>query len=294
MQAAGWSALEQSWAYGDAVAATRGAKVHRGLVRDENGTCQAVVQAVEKPLGKLLRLVRIVRGPLLPNGAAAPAPLYATIRAAFRRKRRSFLFWLPELHVSDRNHELMRACGARRVVTGYSTVRVDLRKTSESLRGEMHGTWRNALRAAERGSLRIRVTRGGAALDRLLLEYDRLQRRNRFSGHPSALLKAITENRAGGGRDVTVVSAQQGSDTVAAGLFLRHGQTATYTAAWASDDGRAANAPRLVLWHGITNLRDQGLAWLDLGGVNTSRAPGLARFKLGLGGEVVTLAGTYF
>jgi lipid II:glycine glycyltransferase (peptidoglycan interpeptide bridge formation enzyme) len=32
---------------------------------------------------------------------------------------------------------------------------------------------------------------------------------------------------------------------------------------------------------------------LDLGGVNTQRSAGLARFKMGSGGEVITLCGTY-
>jgi hypothetical protein len=32
---------------------------------------------------------------------------------------------------------------------------------------------------------------------------------------------------------------------------------------------------------------------LDLGGVDTARGAGLARFKIGSGGAVVTLAGTY-
>jgi len=32
---------------------------------------------------------------------------------------------------------------------------------------------------------------------------------------------------------------------------------------------------------------------LDLGGVDTARGAGLARFKLGTGGAVVTLAGSY-
>jgi hypothetical protein len=32
---------------------------------------------------------------------------------------------------------------------------------------------------------------------------------------------------------------------------------------------------------------------LDLGGVDTARGAGLARFKIATGGEVITLAGTY-
>ena len=33
--------------------------------------------------------------------------------------------------------------------------------------------------------------------------------------------------------------------------------------------------------------------WLDMGGLATDRAPGIARFKLGTGGQVCTLPGTF-
>jgi lipid II:glycine glycyltransferase (peptidoglycan interpeptide bridge formation enzyme) len=40
-------------------------------------------------------------------------------------------------------------------------------------------------------------------------------------------------------------------------------------------------------------LQQRGVRLLDLGGVNTQRSAGIARFKLGTGGRVLTLAGTY-
>ena len=41
-------------------------------------------------------------------------------------------------------------------------------------------------------------------------------------------------------------------------------------------------------------LQQQGVTDLDLGGINTHDLPGISRFKLGTGGRVLTLAGTYF
>ena len=49
----------------------------------------------------------------------------------------------------------------------------------------------------------------------------------------------------------------------------------------------------LLLWEGCRLLAERGIEQLDLGGVNTVANPGLARFKLGSGGRVVTWAGTY-
>ena len=52
-------------------------------------------------------------------------------------------------------------------------------------------------------------------------------------------------------------------------------------------------AHNLLLWRAMLALRERGVRVLDLGGVDTGRGAGLARFKIGTGGEVVTLAGVY-
>jgi lipid II:glycine glycyltransferase (peptidoglycan interpeptide bridge formation enzyme) len=77
-------------------------------------------------------------------------------------------------------------------------------------------------------------------------------------------------------------------------LFLVHGSTATYHLGWADDAGREHSAHNLLLWQACSLLAERGVQQLDLGGVNTQSNPGLARFKLGAGGRVVTWAGTYW
>ena len=76
-------------------------------------------------------------------------------------------------------------------------------------------------------------------------------------------------------------------------LFLLHGVAATYEIGWSGERGREMHAHNLLLWQAIGELQARGVRRLDLGGVNTGRSAGLARFKLGTGGEVLTLAGSY-
>jgi lipid II:glycine glycyltransferase (peptidoglycan interpeptide bridge formation enzyme) len=49
-----------------------------------------------------------------------------------------------------------------------------------------------------------------------------------------------------------------------------------------------------LLWEALAYLQAMGIEVLDLGGVNTHDLPGISRFKLGTGGRVTTLAGTFF
>jgi lipid II:glycine glycyltransferase (peptidoglycan interpeptide bridge formation enzyme) len=76
-------------------------------------------------------------------------------------------------------------------------------------------------------------------------------------------------------------------------MFLIHGTAATYEVGWTSDKGREIHAHNLILWKSIEELKSRGIRMLDLGGVNTTRSAGIARFKIGTGGKVLTLAGSY-
>ena len=89
-----------------------------------------------------------------------------------------------------------------------------------------------------------------------------------------------------------VLTALAGSQPVAGILLIVHGSGATYHIAWTSPEGRRGHAHNLLLWRGILALRERGVAFLDLGGLE-AKAPGVAHFKLGLGGVIVELAGTY-
>jgi lipid II:glycine glycyltransferase (peptidoglycan interpeptide bridge formation enzyme) len=74
-------------------------------------------------------------------------------------------------------------------------------------------------------------------------------------------------------------------------LFLTHGRTAIYQTGWSNGNGRRGRVHHRALWGAIERLRDAGLHWLDLGGLNVPA--GIVRFKLGSGATPVTFAGTF-
>ena len=43
----------------------------------------------------------------------------------------------------------------------------------------------------------------------------------------------------------------------------------------------------------MRGLKKAGVKTLDLGGIDTEAGPGLARFKIGTGGEVLSLSGSW-
>jgi hypothetical protein len=290
---AGRSSLEQSWAYGEALAATEGCRVHRAVAtRGERPV--ALVQAFEKHRFLPLVPLRILRGPLwleeaLP--ADSRAAVLRLIKRHFRLAKRRLLIWSPELPETPASHALMRFCGSRQMVTGYSTPLLDLAPPVAELRRGLHGKWRNMLVGAEQAELAVQLAAGGRNFDWLVERSDEFRRRSGFIGTPGSLVRAIAA-AAPHKDDILVLTAKAGRERVAGVLLVVHGATATYLLGWTGPEGRKRHAQHLLLWRGSQEMKRRGVRWLDLGGVNAA-APGLARFKLGLGGRLHTLAGTF-
>ena len=290
---AGRSSLEQSWSYGEAVAACSRQTVARAVIARE-GRPLALVQAFARRLGAVGSLHRILRGPvwLQPDlESGVRLEVLRAIKSDFRLGRRQLLLWLPELPDAPASDAAMRSLGSRRMVTGYSSVWLDLRCNEAALRAGLHVKWRNALRAAEKARLQVKASYGGRLLTESLDRYDGFRRSKRFTGPSGTFIGQIAE--AGQRHKETLLLSATGRGEPLAGIVLiRHGASATYYAGWTSPEGRRLKAHNLLLWRGIGALREAGTDWLDLGGVDPS-VPGVARFKLGLGGEAFTLAGTY-
>ncbi|MEM9062973.1 MAG: GNAT family N-acetyltransferase [Pseudomonadota bacterium] len=280
-------ALQQNWAYGEACAAL-GSATLRAEIR-QAGRPVGIVQIVHRRLFGLLHAAVGTRGPVW-SAPLEPAEMSKALAALARSlpvPSLRGLFLTPE---TDRPDPLSDA-RFRRVMTPYATVMLDLTRPLEGLRASLHQKWRNRLAAAERAGLMVRRIDRQPKLYAWLLEAEFAQQsRLKYRALPPALVPAW---QAAGG-DLRVYAAEHDGETVAAMLFLIHGRTATYHIGWSNAQGRSCSAHNLLLWTAVRKLPRAGVAQLDLGGLNTVDSPGVARFKLGAGGDVKSLCGTWF
>ncbi len=285
--------LEQSWAYGAALEGSTRGHVRRGVL-SKGDRPLALLQVHESRWLGVVRAVQLLRGPVWLSDEVAPGARRAalqTIRDAFRLSRRELLIWTPELPEGPDGQALMRGLRMRQVVTGYRTVWLDLAQDEAALRSGLRGKWRNMLNRAEESELRVDANAGGHALDFLISRYEDERRRRRYVGPSRRFLDALAD--ASEPKDLLVLTAHHGDTPVSAILLARHGAAATYLIGWTGAEGRRLRATHLLLWQAMLRLRSAGVRWLDLGGINGDRAPGVARFKLGIGGELAALAGTF-
>lgn len=292
-------ALQQHWAYGETLQAISAAVQQLNILVDGNTVGLALVG--QRRFYGLIRLNSLMRGPLWTGelDSAARAAVFRALRRHFNPWRWNFMAFQPELEDTADNQGLLKQAGYRRVMTGYSTIWCDLAADTETLRASLNAKWRNQLKSAEGSTLEITV--GGRKQHQYawLLEKETAQQKTRgYQGIPTGLVPiyaSIADRFAPDDPSVGVmsVSAIAGRKKVAGAVFLLHGNSATYHIGWSGDDGRRMNAQNRVLWEGMLALKERGIRFLDMGGINTGEGAGIARFKLGLGAKPVTLVGTW-
>ena len=280
--------MQQHWVYGASMRLP-GMRIHRAEVILDGRTV-AMAQFVCRRYAGLFGVALCTRGPmwLTEITDADKSSIHRALKRSLPMAWPKVILFSPD--ITDPQHPSMASL--TRVLTGYSTVMLYLTKSVAELRARLHPYWRNRLSSAERSGLKLNeLAHDSPELPRVLAEENRQRQRKRFYALPLGFIEHYLEE--GGAESVLILQATWQSRPVAAMLFLIHGSSATYQLGWTNPQGRALNAHNLILWGAMERLKQQGIVKLDLGGVNTHDLPGISRFKINTGGEVVTYAGGY-
>lgn len=285
--------LQQAWAYGDAMDAMK-VRVHRAVVTDGDKVV-AIAQFVCRRYLGYISLALCSRGPVFaPDlSPAQRRVIYAHLRQQIPLPRWRVVLFSPDVPLAAMDPIEIK--GLSRVMTGYSTVMLDLQRPLDEIKAGLEGKWRNRLtKALAHPQIRVQV-QSSLKRCRWLLSKEQEQREaKKFHGLPTGFVDAYITAMPHQEQAFVVAYAELGKNTIAAMLFLVHGRVASYHMGWADDEGRQTNAHNLLMWKALAHFQQMGIHQLDLGGINTHDLAGISRFKLGTGGQVLTLAGTYF
>ncbi|SEP92257.1 Acetyltransferase (GNAT) domain-containing protein [Loktanella sp. DSM 29012] len=194
------------------------------------------------------------------------------------------------LNAANGTQAVCRAAGFAQVMTPATTAILPVAFDTDAQMRMAHGKWRSAARAAARAGLTLTRSPLDGEHAWLFAREAAQQNSRGYRALPPALTRAYAQANPG---QAQVFAAHQDGEPIAAMLVLTHGPSATYHIGWSGDAGRRARAHHAVLMAVTDWLRDTGIATLDLGGLDTRHAPGLARFKLGSGAAPLTLGGTW-
>lgn len=280
--------MQQHPTYG-AACATLGSSLRYFEMRNHAGRLLGAAQVLERPVPLLGRAALLSRGPVWAE-LVPPSVRRDGLLSLLKRLKQDHRIVAATPEPCE-GADPLAGSGWLKAVTPCHLARLDLSADVAAMRARQHGKWRNRLVRAEGAGLEVCQTPMSENPGHWLLmkEADQACAR-RYRRLPPAFTAAWVQQ--GGKKSARLFTAQKDGEPVAAMLFLLHGTSATYHVGWSGPEGRRVGAHNLLLWGAQNWLAARGMRQLDLDLIDTRNTPGIARFKLGSGADVVALGAT--
>jgi len=168
------------------------------------------------------------------------------------------------------------------------TLVLDLQSDLEQLLSRMHPKTRYNIRLAEKKKVTVRID--NSRIEEFISLLQITTDRDQFRGHNDNYYRALAEFDS---QFVKLFLAEYQGKIIAAGLFAFYGNGVTYLHGASSNTNRQVMAPYLLQWEVIKAAKESGHRYYDFYGISSQKWPGVTRFKVGFGGEVVNYPGTF-
>jgi len=180
----------------------------------------------------------------------------------------------------------------QRNAPAWRSLWIDLSDDLDVLRKRQNGKWRNMLVSAEKEGLSLSVDQSPAGFEWMVGHQEEMMKDLDFVGPDPRFLRSWASS-VESDTPMTILKATEDGEPVAGICLARHGVAATYLLGWSGDRGRQVRASHFLIWQAVIYLKEAGVEWFDLGGVDEHASPGIAKFKFGTGGDRYDLVGEY-
>ena len=225
-----------------------------------------------------------------PFDSEVPMRMARAIEDEYLKKRKLFVHILPNAFAGSQRAELFRSAFSRfKGETAasretYRTFLVDLAAPIEELRKRLDGKWRNMLKQAERNGLTVISGQGTGEYRAFCEIYTQMRKRKAFETTVDAEEFALIQEALPEAQRMQVLICQDKGVPVAGMVATAMGNGAIYLLGATSDAGLNSRGAYLLQWTLICWLKERGIRWYDLGGIDPEGNPGVHHFKKGLSG----------
>jgi lipid II:glycine glycyltransferase (peptidoglycan interpeptide bridge formation enzyme) len=217
----------------------------------------------------------------------------AAMREEYVRKRGLFLRILPPAFLGTPQAAAFEAAFAAYdresfgPTDSYRTFALDLEPSLEVLRKNLDQKWRNCLNRAEKNGLTMVQGSGPEEFHQFIRIYDEMWARKQFEeGSDVREFQQLQEDLPERHRMKVLLCKHEG--VAAAGLVATAmGNSAIYLLGATSDIGMKLKGSYLLHWALIKELKELGIRYYNLGGINPEKNPGVYHFKAGFSGRDV-------
>jgi lipid II:glycine glycyltransferase (peptidoglycan interpeptide bridge formation enzyme) len=288
--------LYQTWSYG---AIRWGRKNLSHLVLKRNDEVVGITQLrIVRPTSLKFGMAYLRWGPICHRrGTELDSEVFARMADALHQeyvvKRRLLLHILPNAFVGSARAEAFQSAFANfamepsTTATKYRTFVLDVAPSIEELRKNLDKKWRNQLSRSERNGLNVVAGSGTDAYRRFSTMYGQMRDRKTFETTVDVeefgrIQQDLPENQR-----MRILICERNGKPVAGVAASAMGDSAIYLLGATSDDGLDAKGSYLLQWTWIQWLKENGVRWYDLGGIDPDGNPGVYHFKKGFSGADV-------
>jgi lipid II:glycine glycyltransferase (peptidoglycan interpeptide bridge formation enzyme) len=169
----------------------------------------------------------------------------------------------------------------------YRTFVLDLAPSLENLRSGLDKKWRNQLTRAEKNSLEVISGSGSDHYLTFCRMYAEMRSRKSFDTTVDADEFGRIQEDLPESQRMRILLCKANEVPVAGLVASAIGDSAIYVLGATSDEGLNSKGAYLLQWTLIRWLKENGVRWYDLGGIDPQGNPGVYHFKKGLSGRDV-------
>jgi lipid II:glycine glycyltransferase (peptidoglycan interpeptide bridge formation enzyme) len=225
-----------------------------------------------------------------PLDSEVPTRMARAIEDEYVDKRKLFLRILPNAFAGSSRATTMQAafCGftPEPLDAGntYRTLVLDLSPSLDELRKSLDPKWRNKLSGAEKNNLKVVAGNGREEYQTFCQLYYQMRKRKTFETTVDVEeFRRMQEDLAEAHR-MQILICEDKAIPVAGLVASAMGDSAIYLLGATSDAGLNTKGAYLLQWTMIRWLKENGIRWYDLGGIDPKGNPGVFSFKRGLSG----------
>lgn len=290
--------IYQTWAYGS----VRWGEQNLSHIILKRGTevCGMAQLRILRPAGLRAGIAYLTWGPVcqLRNEELVEAETVAALASALRQeyveKRGLFLEVVPNAFFGSQRARAFESAFARFARGAafsdgcYRTFLLDLASSMEELRKHFDKKWRNQLNSAERNDLTITESSTVDDYRKFCSLYYEMQQRKNFRTKVSVEEFERIQERLPVAQQMKILICEYENRPAAGAVYSDMGETAIYLLGAAVELGMKVKASYRLQWMIIRNLKERGVRFYDLGGIDPAVNPGVHHFKAGLSGDDIS------
>jgi lipid II:glycine glycyltransferase (peptidoglycan interpeptide bridge formation enzyme) len=229
----------------------------------------------------------------IPLDPEVPTRMARAIEDEYLEKRKLFLRVLPNAFAGSPRAKTMQAAFSRftpepfEAGNMYRTFVLDLSPSLEELRKGLDPKWRNKLSGAEKNELKVTAGSGDAEYRTFCGIYDQMRKRKTFETTVDIEEFGRIQETLAESQRMRILICEDKGVPVAGLVASTIGDSAIYLLGATSDDGLKSKGAYLLQWTLIQWLKENGIRWYDLGGIDPEGNPGVYAFKRGFSGADV-------